>query len=446
MQDFISRNTAVILTPRRAALLAGFDNQIDVLVRVQAPDMPSGNVRERPNYGIGLVIDRSGSMAGHPLEEARRCASFVVGRLRADDIVSLVQFDNRVETLAPAQRRGDGNALRQAIAAIADGGNTDLHGGWRAGADSLVEAVAASGLRRVILLSDGCANEGLTDPVAMAAQCREMAERGISTSTYGLGNGFNEELMVAMAQAGQGNHYYGDSADDLMEPFQQEFDLLANLCVKGLTVKATVPPGVRVDLLNECTGSFAAGWHLPDLAWGAEAWAVLRLRIPAAMLAVEGRVLSCLEVAVSGSDLDGNRVSFKPDGLALPALNSAAYGAVAEDELLVRRLAELEAAGILKQAREAARNHDWDRVDRMLAAAEQQFAGSEWVAAVVEAIRTVARSRSRERFMKEALYSSNRFSARLAEKDETVGLAETEKPAYLRRKMSSGKAEFEDKP
>lgn len=146
-------------------------------------------------------------MAGRPLEEAKRCAAFVVERMQADDQISLVQFDNRVGVFCPTKPKADGRELMQAIAIIHEGGNTHLHGRWRAGGDSLVDVAIAAGLRRVILLSDGCANEGVADTDAIAEQCREHATKGMTTSTYGLGKNFNEALMVAMVKAGQGNHY-----------------------------------------------------------------------------------------------------------------------------------------------------------------------------------------------------------------------------------------------
>ncbi len=65
--------------------------------------MPVEAKKERPFYGIGLVIDHSGSMAGRPLEEAKRCAAFVVDRMRVDDHISLVQFDNRFGMLCPTR-------------------------------------------------------------------------------------------------------------------------------------------------------------------------------------------------------------------------------------------------------------------------------------------------------------------------------------------------------
>ena len=77
--DHLSLSTAVALTPRRAGLSAGTDNTIEILVRVQAADAPSGDAADRAPQAIALVIDRSGSMDGRPLAEARRCAEHVVG-------------------------------------------------------------------------------------------------------------------------------------------------------------------------------------------------------------------------------------------------------------------------------------------------------------------------------------------------------------------------------
>ena len=434
---------SVTLVPRRAALVAGFDNQIEVLVRIQAPDAPEDAVKKRPPYGIGLVIDRSGSMTGQPLEEAKRCAAYVVDQLRADDWASIVEFDNRVKLLAGAQAKGDGRSLMRTIDDIFAGGNTNLHGGWHAGAEDLAKSALEAGLKRVILLSDGCANEGITDTAKIAEQCREMAKAGVTTSTYGLGRDFNEELMVGMAEAGQGNHYYGETANDLMEPFQAEFDLLSNLCLKGLKLRATSCREGGVEMLNQLAGNIDEGWLLPDLAWGSEAWAVLLLRIPKTAIPTEVALTDCLHVEVSATDLDGGHHFFGSLPLSLSALNATAYGAVAEDPLVVRRLAEIEAGNLLRAIRDAASQGNWSEVDRILAAAEAKYADNEWVAGVLASIRSVATTRSRERLMKDSMYASKSFSKRLASKSERLDIScEEAAPSYLRRKQAPGKEEF----
>jgi len=443
MDQHLSLASLIVLTPRRGGLLAGQDNTVEVLVRIQAPDAPEGHAAVRPPQAIALVIDRSGSMKGRPLAEARRCAEYVVGRLRPTDAVSLVQFDNRVQRLWPAVPLGDGAPLRAAIAAIHSGGNTHLHGGWREGADTLVD-VTGTGLKRVILLSDGQANEGLTDAAAIAAQCAEWAVRGVTTSTYGLGNGFNEELMVAMARAGGGNHYYGDTAEDLMDPFQQELELLGNLCLRDLRLSTTVPDGFEVQMVNDLP-PVAGGWRLPDLAWGAEAWAVLRLKVPAGALPPIGQLLSVLRVSVEGRSLEGEPVTLERAGLALPAMSAVAFDKLTDDELVSRRLVELAAADALSRMRTAAEHGDWAAVDRLLEEASRQFAGNEWVAAVVAAMKEIAESRSRERMMKESMYSASKLRNRLSAKDEDVSFSvaseSIERPAYLRRKPSQGKGD-----
>jgi Ca-activated chloride channel family protein len=442
MDAHLSLSSTVVLTPRRAGLCAGQDNTVEVLVRIQAPEAPAGNGAQRPPQALALVIDRSGSMAGRPLEEAKRCAEYVLGKLRPTDAVALVKFDNRVQRLWPAAPLGDGAPQRAAIAGIQGGGNTNLHGGWKEGADALVE-VAGQGLKRVILLSDGQANEGVTDPAEIAAQCAAWATKGITTSTYGLGNSFNEELMVAMARAGAGNHYYGDTADDLMEPFQQELELLGNLCLRDLRLAAMVPDGFSVEIVNQLPKA-DTGWRLPDLAWGAEAWAVLRVSVPAGALPPVGQGCTVLRVAVTGQSLEGDAVSLERSGLSLPVLSSSAFGNLMDDELVTRRLVELSAAEALMGMRSAAAAGDWARVEALLEAASRQFAGNEWVAAVLEAMRSIAAGRERERAMKEMMYSSSKLRSRLAAKDESVAFCAAESasvPAYLRRKPAQGKGD-----
>ena len=442
MNAHLSLSSAIVLTPRRAGLYAGTDNTVEILVRIQAADAPEGHCVNRPPQALALVIDRSGSMSGRPLQEAKRCAEYVLSKLRPTDAVSLVKFDNRVQRLWPAAPLGDGVALRAAIEGIHAGGNTNLHGGWKEGADTLTD-LSDLGLKRVILLSDGQANEGVTEAETIAAECAEWAAKGITTSTYGLGNSFNEELMVAVARAGGGNHYYGDTAEDLMEPFQQELELLGNLCLRDLRLSAIVPDGFGVEVVNQLPPT-NGGWRLPDLAWGAEAWAVLRLRVPAAALPPVGQLCTVLRIPVIGQSLGGEPVQLERAGLSLPVMSQAAFDSLVDDELVTRRLVELAAAEAMMAMRTAAAACDWALVDKQLELASRQFAGNEWVAAMLEAMRSIAAGRERERAMKEMLYSSSKLPSRLASKDEDVRFCVADAmaaPAYLRRKPSQGKGD-----
>ena len=126
----------LLLTPEKAALAAGHTTTLRVLARVQAPDLPIGATPRQPLH-LALVIDRSGSMSGAPLEEAKRCARNIVDSLAPGDRAAIFAFDDQIECVAPLSPAADKLALSTALAGICSGGKTNLHGGWRAGADEL---------------------------------------------------------------------------------------------------------------------------------------------------------------------------------------------------------------------------------------------------------------------------------------------------------------------
>ena len=329
----------LLATPRRPALLAGHDNTLEVLVRIQAPDAPA-ELPQRSPLHLSLVIDRSGSMSGKPLAEAQRCAEFVLDGLLPTDRLSLVVYDDGVDTLVPAVPVADGReVIRRAIRQIADGGSTNLHGGWHQGVVTLLPYVSPKTVSRVILLSDGCANAGLVDPQAIWAQCVEFAGAGIGTSTYGLGSGFNEDLMIGMARSGHGTSYYGESADDLMDPFREEFDLLNALCARRLRLEIEPAPGVKVTMLNDYGAASDHAWWLPDLAYGGEAWAIVRFKVPKKLVdssASDPVTLGTIALRYTG--IDGEPRAIQPEACTLPVLPASAFGAISDDELVLRRM------------------------------------------------------------------------------------------------------------
>ena len=427
----------LLITPRRPALLASHDNELDVLVRVQAPDAPAELPKRNPLH-LALVIDRSGSMSGQPLDEAKRCAEFVLDGLQSTDHLSVVVYDNRVQTLVPATALTDKDPIRRAIRAVDSGGSTDLHGGWFQGAESLAPLTKDDVTSRVILLSDGCANAGLTDPDRIYAQCAEFAGADVSTSTYGLGRDFNEELMIGMARHGQGSSYYGQTADDLMDPFREEFELLNALCARRLRLEVGPAAGVTAKVLNDYVAAGDNAWLLPNLAFGGEAWTLVRLRVPAPVSAENTQALASFSVRYA--TLDGEPRAIQPQELALQALPAAAFNAIAEDELVTRRAGELDAAALQAKARTAARRGDWHTVDAVMQAAERIGAQNPWVAESVSELRDLASQKDEMMFAKEAAFSSRRMSSRLAEKSEVLSpRCSSTGASYLRRKGAQGK-------
>lgn len=426
--------TQLLLVPQRSVLLAGHDNEIDVLVRLQAPPAP-GDAAPRPPLNLAIVLDRSGSMQGHPLAEAVRCAGFMLDRLTAADRASLVVYDNQVDVLVPSAPVVDRGRFRRALAGVVSGGSTALHGGWLAGAEQVAGHLRDDRISRVLLLSDGRANHGLTDPEAIRDQCRELADAGVTTSTYGLGQRFNEELMAAMADAGRGNGYYGKSADDLLDPFQEEFELMSALCAQRVRLTLRSAPGVTVTVLN---GYATEGYtvQLPDLAYAGEAWALVRLRVPAKVASDPRAVL--LEASASMTDLRGGRQHIGPMALRLAAVTPSAFAAVAEDALVLRRAQELEAAQLQERARLAALAGSWEEVDRLLAVARVKAEDNPWVREALAVLERFARKRETRAFSKEAYYQSRKMRRRLTTHDEGAWSEDEETATYLRRKREQG--------
>lgn len=440
-----NNQVSLIVTPLRSAMLAGHANKVQVLVRVQAPNLPENKKQQRQPYGIGFVIDRSGSMAGVPLKEAVRCVRFMSDKLTDQDFASLVTFDSHVALEFPLSPMTERSDLNEALAEVDAGGQTNLHGGWREAVDEFVRKETKIALKRVVLLSDGCANNGLLNRTSITRQVAKFASEGITTSTYGLGRHFNEELMIDMAKAGQGNHYYAETADDLLESFNEEFELMSNLWAKGLRIQVIDDKNVKVKLLNEYVKLEAHTniWALPNLAYGSEAWAMFELTMSKEWH--EGDLAELFSIKVTGEDIDGNELLACSELLRLPVINSVAFAAIANDELVKRRLDELQAAEYLKQARRAVKLGNWDEADYILDKAKQLFSDSPWAQDVLEAMTKLAARRDEMMFMKEASFSSSKMSTRLSSKHEESALVmESSIPAFLRRKSAQGKKQFFD--
>jgi Ca-activated chloride channel family protein len=256
------------------------EHELHVMVEVAVPDLEEA--AERPPLGVALALDRSGSMAGPKLAVARRCARWLAERLRPADELALVAFDHRVRLLAPLASV-DANRMRAAIATIGPGGQTNLSGGWLRGLGELVDA-PADGPRKIVLLTDGLANEGITDRRDLVDMARRARLQGVSTSTIGFGEGFDEDLLRDMADAGGGNTHFAASPDDAPGIFERELAGLTRVVAQNVTLE--VRPGAAVDLvgvLNDYPSLAVAGGaqiELGDAYAGERRRVVLALRIP----------------------------------------------------------------------------------------------------------------------------------------------------------------------
>jgi Ca-activated chloride channel family protein len=119
-------------------------------------------------------------MSGAKLDYTRRAVKFTLEHLEAEDIVSIVTFDNEVNVLVPAQKVDHKDQAIQALSRVRAGGMTNLSGGLFKGASLVRENLSENRINRVVLLTDGLANVGITDPQELVSRVRGLKSKGIS--------------------------------------------------------------------------------------------------------------------------------------------------------------------------------------------------------------------------------------------------------------------------
>jgi Ca-activated chloride channel family protein len=227
----------------------------------QAPPADS-----RPPLALALVLDRSGSMAGDRLEAAQRAAAQAVTRLHPVDVVSAVAFDNEVLEVAPPAPMAQQGAIAAQLLAIEPGGSTNLSGGWLRGRRHMEEAAALLGdapgaSRRIIVLTDGHANAGITDRESLCELARMARQHGIGTTTIGVGEGYDDDLLRAIADAGGGNAWYVERADQSQDVFAEELGNLLSVSAQGVTVTLALSPAVRETVVHSAWYATAPSAH-----------------------------------------------------------------------------------------------------------------------------------------------------------------------------------------
>ena len=209
----------------RNSVLAGSDGllRMELSLRGAKRAMQNLNLAQVPTDFV-VVFDRSGSMAGEPIRLAKAAVETLITRMAGEDRLALVSYSThaRLDIPLEAGSLGARDRWQGAIARIAATGGTHMSSGLDLAHELVTAATREGRVARVILLSDGHANKGDHSLEGLRRRARRAISDEYIVSAIGLGNGFDEDVMSAIADAGTGNFYYLPDATQLASIFEDE--------------------------------------------------------------------------------------------------------------------------------------------------------------------------------------------------------------------------------
>ena len=227
----------------KSVLFAGPSQEVVIKVTLDAPMVPSS--MDRPPVNLSVVLDKSGSMGGEKITQAKAAAIEAVKRLGVSDIFSLVVYDSNVHTIIPAQSVRNINQIVSKIQRIFAAGSTALFGGVSQAASEIRKYIGSEHVHRIILLSDGLANVGPQSPAELGRLGAALIKENISVTTIGVGYDYNEDLMTRLSQKSDGNSYFVETGSELPGIFAAELGDVLNVVAKKVRVTISMPEGVE---------------------------------------------------------------------------------------------------------------------------------------------------------------------------------------------------------
>ncbi len=332
----------------RPVLLRGQTAEpVYLLLRLSA--MEAVGAGERPPLNMALVLDRSGSMAdAGKLDYVKKAATKVINTLGRKDVLSIIEYDDQITIMWPAGRVESASALSHLIDGLTPRGSTNLTGGMMAGVDEVKRAgeknlTGKEALNRVLLLSDGLANDGITDPGAIRELVRKARRDGVPISTLGLGRDYDEDLMQDIAENAGGRYYYIENPEQMSRIFAQELNALFKTVARNCVIEIKAGAGVKdVKIFGFESDNGAGKAVLGDIYGGEKRTVLVRLEVDPQRL---GHMdLGALKMSYADAD-DGAVHTFDVNlGVEITDDVSKTKAAVNHDVAVEATLAETERA------------------------------------------------------------------------------------------------------
>jgi len=241
-----------IITVHRALtqdkVMKGTEGNVSVALTLSAKNFQLSTANKIQPVDLVVVLDRSGSMSGRKLHDAKKAVINLLDQLTYQDRISIITYSNGVEILSRLVHLNDSSRenLSSLVNRISSGGGTNLGGGLKNGIAALMQTSETDRQRKVILISDGLANHGITNPSELGAMAANGSEYNLAVSTVGVGYDFNEVLMTTIADHGAGNYYFLESPQDFARVFEKEFKTTRNVAAAGIEVRVPLRDGVQL--------------------------------------------------------------------------------------------------------------------------------------------------------------------------------------------------------
>ncbi len=229
------------------------EDQVTLMVDLTAPVTEKQS--SRPARGVQICLDISGSMEGAPLAAAKESILKLIDRLDKKDTFGMVIFDDTAKVAVPTKPLVDHDIaqVKKAIRKIQTGGSTDISAGFTL-AMREASRTKLEGGSTVLLISDGHANAGEQNPQFFADVAAKSATESIASSSIGLGNGYDETILEAIAQGGGGAHRFAADIDEAVGAIAAEVsDLLDKTivnCVLRYRPTASAHGAPKIELLQ----------------------------------------------------------------------------------------------------------------------------------------------------------------------------------------------------
>lgn len=346
------------------------DEYAHLLVRLKADQVEGGGEKAR-KLNLALIIDRSGSMRGAKIADARDAAVQMLDRMRDGDRVSLVSYssDVRVDAASTILNETSRQTVRNAIHRISDDGSTNLGGGLVEGLKQVRQNKGGMEVNRVLLISDGLANRGITNPNELNQITRESLQEGIITTTIGLGADYNEDLMTGIADNGGGNYYFVEKSEEIAATLNDELGQMASTVAKNVALHIDLPEGIELNRVHGWLpqlegetiivplGEFFSG-QLRSVLW--------KFRLPENLKPGQEIDLGPLNLSFKGMGESGELERIETEPLKLVVSGDKDAVASARDMEVTARIAEIELATQVENATSLMAEGKYDEAEILL--------------------------------------------------------------------------------